>query len=308
MAKKTQTTKTRRVKQSNYKSFKLQKRVKHETGALPNVYKISKTAINLIRSRWRLFGGMVLIYILLNAMVVGGLSLGGNIQDLQTEAQLNGQEGTLSNSLSVFGSLIGGGSTSSTSPSAGTYQFILIIVFSLAFMWALRQVQADEKINIKQTFYQGMYPLIPFVIVIAVVFLQLLPLLVGNFVYAIAVNGGIAIEAVERIIWGVLSGLLILLSLYMVSSSIFALYITTLPNMTPLQALRSAREIVRYRRFAVMRKILALPIILIIFLGLIIVPLIVIAPLAAQIVAYILGSATLLLIHAYLYTLYRELL
>lgn len=308
MAKKPQTTKTRRLKQTSYKSFKLQKRVKHETGELPSIYQISKKTIRLIRSRWRLFGGMVLIYVLLNAMIVGGLSLGGNIQDLKDQAQLDGQNSTFSNSLSVFGSLVSGGSSASSNPSGGTYQFILIVIFSLAFMWALRQVQANEKIGLRQTFYQGMYPLIPFFIVLIVVFLQLLPMLAGNFVYAIAVNGGIAIEVVERFIWGIFSGLLILLSLYMVSSSVFALYITTLPNMTPLQALRSAREIVRYRRFAVMRKILALPIVLVVSLGLIIVPLIIIAPTLAQVVAYILGSAILLVTHGYLYTLYRELL
>ncbi len=50
--------------------------------------------------------------------------------------------------------------------------------------------------------------------------------------------------------------LLAMLTLIYVKSSLFALYIVTLPDMTPMKALRSARELARYRRWTVLRKIL----------------------------------------------------
>ena len=55
----------------------------------------------------------------------------------------------------------------------------------------------------------------------------------------------IAIGALEKAIWWIFLGLTGLLSAYMISSSVFALFISTLPNMTPMKALRSARNLVR---------------------------------------------------------------
>jgi len=301
----------RQLKPTRYASFRLSKRVKHERANLPSVYQLSKQAVRLLRSQWKLFAGLVAIYMLLTIVVVGGLGVSGNIQDLKATAAANGQGGTLATGLVVFESLLTSSSSSSSSNSgeAGSvYQLILVVIFTLASLWALRHVQAGKTIGIKQSFYQGMYPLVPFLLVLFVVILQLLPLLAGNFLYAIVVNGGIALEAIERILWGLLSGLLILLSLYMTSSSVFGLYIATLPDMQPLQALRSAREIVRYRRFVVMRKVLALPILLVLVLGIIIVPLIIVAAPVAEVAFFVLSSALLLVAHSYVYTLYRELL
>jgi hypothetical protein len=97
-------------------------------------------------------------------------------------------------------------------------------------------------------------------------------------------------------------------SIYMVSASIFALYIVTLPDMLPRQALRSARELVRYRRWQIIRKVFFLPVFVILAIGVIIVPLILYAPPIVPIVFYILSMLSILFAHTYLYSLYRELL
>jgi hypothetical protein len=122
------------------------------------------------------------------------------------------------------------------------------------------------------------------------------------------INNGIAIYAVEKILWALLFAGLALLTLYMLSSSVFALYIVTLPDMTPMKALRSARELVRYRRWTVLRKIICLPIILLLVALVIMLPVIILLTPLARWVFFILTMAALLAIHAYMYTLYRELL
>jgi hypothetical protein len=144
--------------------------------------------------------------------------------------------------------------------------------------------------------------------VLFVIGIQLLPLLAGNWLYATVIGGGIAVTGLEKLIWILLVILLILLSLYMVSSSVFALYISTLPDMTPLSALRSAREIVRYRRWVVMRKVLFLPVCLLIIGALIMVPLIIFVTPLAEWVYFGLSMLSLAVIHSYMYSLYRELL
>ncbi len=94
----------------------------------------------------------------------------------------------------------------------------------------------------------------------------------------------------------------------MISSSIFALYIVTLPDMTPLKALRSARELVKGRRWAVILRLLSLPVILLIVAAIIMVPIIIVLTPVAQWVFFLLTMFTLVAVHAYMYTLYRELL
>jgi hypothetical protein len=102
--------------------------------------------------------------------------------------------------------------------------------------------------------------------------------------------------------------MLALLSLYMVTSSVFALYIVTLPNMTPMRALRSARGLVLGRRWTVLRKLLFLPIALFLLGALIMLPLIWFWAPAATWVFFALSMACLAALHSYMYALYRSLL
>jgi hypothetical protein len=94
----------------------------------------------------------------------------------------------------------------------------------------------------------------------------------------------------------------------MVSSSIFALYIVTLPDVTPMQALRSARELVRYRRWSIARKVLFLPVSLLVIAAVIMVPVILLVTPASEWVFFILSMLSIAVIHSYMYSLYRELL
>ena len=94
----------------------------------------------------------------------------------------------------------------------------------------------------------------------------------------------------------------------MISSSIFALYIVTLPDMTPLKALRSARQLVRHRRWTVLRKILFLPILLIVVAAIVMLPIIIWTPPLAQWIFFVLTMFAIAAVHAYAYALYRELL
>ena len=78
--------------------------------------------------------------------------------------------------------------------------------------------------------------------------------------------------------------------------------------MTPIKALRSAREVVRYRRWTIIRKVITLPIIILLVFAIVIIPLIIFVTPLSQWVFFIMSMVTLLVIHAYMYELYRELL
>jgi hypothetical protein len=277
--------------------------------ALPNVWQLTKTASLTLWQHRKLFIGLTLIYGLLNVVLAQGLSGGTDVSSLKHSLSQvsHGHFGFVGSSLSVFVTLIGSAGNTS-SQTAGAYQIFLALIGSLSIIWALRQVLSGARPRIRDAYYRGMYPLIPFLLVLMVVVLELVPLLIGSTLYSLVISNGIAVHAIEKIFWGVVFGLSALLTLYWLSSSLFALYIVTLPDMTPMKALRSARELVRRRRWTTLRKILALPVILLIVAAAVMLPIIVVLTPVAQYVFFLLTMAALVAVHAYMYTLYRELL
>ena len=270
---------------------------------LPSAWKITRSALDTIWQNRILFLGIALIYGLLTLVLVG---LASNTDITSLKQSLKGSLGSVGSTLAVFVSLIG--SSDSSNNAAGAYQFMLGLIASLAIIWALRQVSAGTAVRIRDAYYKGMYPLIPFVLILLVISLQLLPLLVGSAIYAQVMTNGIAVSLVEKIAWAIFFGATALASLYMVVSSIFALYIVTLPDMGPIKALRSARDLVKGRRWLLLRKVLFLPLALVILAAIVMLPFIIWLTALAQAVFFVIGLFVLVVMHSYLYTLYRELI
>lgn len=276
---------------------------------LPNVWQLTRTAWQTLWRHKELFLGIALIYGVLNLILVQGIAGGIDVGNLKAtlDQTVGGGFGSLASAFSVFTVLVGS-SGAGASQTAGAYQLILSIITSLAVIWALRQLLAGKKIHIRDAYYRGMYPLVPFTLVILVIGLQLLPFIVGSSLYNLVVANGIAVGFLERAVWLTVFLLTMAWSVYMISASLFALYIVTLPDMTPLKALRSARDLVKGQRWAVILRLAFLPLVLLVVSAAIMVPVIILFSFLAKWVFFLLTTLTLVAIHAYLYTLYRELL
>lgn len=298
----------RKLKAEAYKSFRLQKPIKQPVR--PKVmggFRLFGATLRTLRQNWKAFLGISLIYAVLNQLLVQGL-LGFDAVAAKTALQETWEGGISSfgNGFTVITSLFG--SNGQVSDVAGMYQFILMIVGSLAIIWTFRHVKQGEKVRIRDGFYKGMYPLIPFLFVYLVMGLQLLPLAVGTYLYNASGPGFAIVNGVEAAIWVFVMILLAVLTLYMLSSSVFALYISTLPGATPLMSLRTARKLVHGRRLVIIRRFVVLPIILIVLAAALIIPAILISPILAVIVYFILSMLLLPVAHGYMYGLYQELL
>lgn len=301
----------RRLAPPTYKSFRLSKRIRQPKPPIIGAFRLFVTSTKFVCKKWRLFGGIVIIYLILTIVFVKGLGAESNINELRDTIQtlFHGSTAQLSTSLTLFSFLLGNANATS-SELAGTYQSLLLIIISLVLIWALRHSLAakNARITIRDAFYKSLYPLIPFVLVLMVIGLQLIPLLLVNFLYSAIIVGGLAVTALEQVLWITFFCLMGLLSIYMVSSSLFALYIVTLPDVRPMQALKSARELVRHRRLIVLRKVLFLPLALLILAAIIVVPVIIVSPATAEWLFFVLSMTALAVGHSYIYHLYRELL
>lgn len=299
----------RRLAPPQYRSFRLHKRIKPTQSKLPSSFTLFRKSLRLLKNNKKLFAGLIIIYGLLTVILVRGFAGGVHLGDIKSSFQeaFQGKWSSVTTAAVLFGSLLGSAGTSSTE-TGGVYQAWLMILVALVTIWTVRQRLAKKSVRVRDGFYKGMYPLIPFVLVLAVIGLQLLPLGIGNWLYSTVVANGIAVTGVEKALWLLFFALLALLSLYMICSSLFALYIVTLPDMTPLKALRSARQLVLHRRWTVMRKVILLPLFLLLLSALIMTPLLLFATAAAEWVFFLLTMVGWIVTLTYLYMLYRELL
>jgi hypothetical protein len=275
----------------------------------PNSFIIFGRSVKMLRNHWEVFGGIALIYIILNTILVGGL-LGSNELQQQKESLADfftGQFSKLGTGLTLFSFLVTSNSGLAGGIS-GTFQTVLLLLTSLAVVWSLRQFYAGNSIRIRDAFYDSTYPLVQLILVLLAIIVQLLPAAAGIFLFKTLVMQNVLITGWQQAIASLICFLLVFWTIYLLCASLFAAYIITLPGMTPLQAFRSAKDIVQYRRAVVLRKLLVLPLILLLVSGLIMVPLTILYTPAAPAVFFVLSALALPVTHSYMYGLYRELI
>ncbi len=309
------TKKPRRVKTAKYRSFRLSKRLKNTRPKLPNAWTLATNSFITIKQNWKLFGGISLIYALLLIVLTRGFGAGGELVGTKELLQEVGNTNNTYNSFLLFSNLLSGNSGIAQSETAGLFQMIIVLISSLAFVWAFRQTYGKKvsagrapKIRMRDAFYKGMYPLVPVLLVLCVIGLQLLPVALSSGVYSAMIVSGLAVTMAEKMFWIFIVGLLIMLSLYLLGSSLIALLAATLPDVTPMEALRGAHKYVEHRRFVVIAKMLWLALGILLLLTIIVLPLIAFIPVIAELVFFMLSVLLVPFSIGYMYNLYRALL
>lgn len=296
----------------SHRSFHLSKKKFQHPTILPSPLSLIKSSAKLIWSNKKLFAGIAGIQILLTYIFVQGFSSGIGVDELRQNIQeivgdSSGITGQTVTALALFSYLVSS-TSKSAAEAAGLYQLFLGIIISLAVIWGVRQLLANDRPTLRDVFYRGMYPLIPFICVLFVIGLQLIPALAGSLLYTSVFGNGLAVTPLEQVLWLIIIGLLVVLSVYMIMSSVFALYIVTLPDMTPIRALRSARQLVLHRRVSVFARLVSLPLVLLLIAMIVFIPLLIVFAPVAQPLFIVFSAGAFIFTHVYMCFLYRSLL
>jgi len=269
--------------------------------------RLFKRAFGLLQMEWKVFLIIAVIYGVLNALLVPTISSTDlSVAKDNFDAAMKSGNNNALGGVGIYAYLLGTAGTAN-SEVAGVYRFLLAFIVSLALIWTIRQVYAGQKVTVKDGFYKGMAPFVPSLLLLGVAVIQMLPLIIGSFIYTLVVaTGGLGVSQIAA--WAIFAFLTAFLSLFFVCSTLFALYVVCLPDVTPMVALRAARELVRDRRWLVMRRVAVLPIILFILGVILLLPFIFFATSIAGWVFLFMLTAMLPVVHSYMYLLYRELL
>jgi len=147
---------------------------------------------------------------------------------------------------------------------------------------------------------------------------QLLPMALAVIGYVAADTTGLLANGIEAMLFWLSAGLLSLLSLYWITSTIFALIIVTLPGMYPYRAIKAASDLVVGRRLRILLRFLWLIVTIVISWAIIMIPMILFdswikgiwsaiewIPIV-PVVLLILTSITVIWASSYIYLLYRK--
>ena len=188
----------------------------------------------------------------------------------------------------------------------------------LVTVWLLRNILAGHKPTVRDGLYNGGAPILSTIIIGFVFMIQVIPIALALIVYSAATGSGMLEGGVSAmLVWGVI-GLLTLLTVFWISSTLLALVIITLPGMYPMQAIRVAGDLVTGRRIRMLLRYVWMAALVVVSWLVIMIPIILFDDWFKKVVHGLdwmpivpisiisLSALTLIFTSSYIYLLYRK--
>lgn len=271
----------------------------------------------------KMFSLLILVYVLLYAVLVG-------IQSQETYSVLtntlketgsdlfSGNWGAIGQAGLLLASIASTGVSAEMTESQQIFSVFIFLLAWLTSVWLLRNLLAGHKVKLRDGLYSSGAPIFAMLIVVIFIAIQLIPAALALIGYSAAATTGLLEgRAVSMLFW-IGAALLIVLSLYWITSSLFAMIIVTLPGMYPYRAIRAASDMMLGRRIKILLRWLWMALIIVLVWALVMIPIILldmalksvwpaiewlpIVPIATLIMA----GATTIWMSTYVYLLYRK--
>ena len=187
---------------------------------------------------------------------------------------------------------------------------LIFIMIWLVTIFLMRQKMAGHNVTLRDGLYNSMTPLVASVVVFVVMAIEAVPIFLTIIAYSAAIETEFLTMPFYAILFWVFAGLMVLLSGYLLSSSLIAFIAVSAPGIYPLKALDTATDLMMGRRIRFILRLIALGLVLGVVWAAILLPLTVLK-LPAEvlaIVAAVLGCFSMLYATIYLYLYYRYLL
>lgn len=141
----------------------------------------------------------------------------------------------------------------------GTYGSFATLIMNVAVINAVVKLKTGtSKIDIAEAYYVGTARLVAFMCVIALLGLQMIPLLIGALIYLSGSTGAtVGLGPVEMVLLGGIWLIFAIPTLRWLTRSVFALYFVQAANMRPIAAVKQSSLLVRRNGWRVFGKVLA---------------------------------------------------
>ncbi len=227
------------------------------------MYHVCETFRQIFKN-WRLFLPLLVIAVVLNVVLVGLMSESTYTQFQEaldeTDAQIAGNEiGAVAKAgLLLISSITTGGLAGEDSEASAVFMVIVFLLLWLVTIYLLRHRLAGQKVKLRDGLYNALTPLISTFLVFAVGVVQCLPVMLLVIVYSTAVETEFLATPFYALVFFIFAAVMILLTAYLLSSTLIALVAVTAPGLWPSKAIQAANDIMMGRRVRFILRLVAL--------------------------------------------------
>jgi hypothetical protein len=214
----------------------------------------SAVTFRVIFKNWKLFLPLIVIAVVAAVAFIGLMNESTyqqfqTVLDQTTEQMEKGDIGVVAKSgLLLISTVTTGGLSSEASESGTVFAVLIFLILWLTTIFILRHRLAGRKIKLRDALYNAMTPLVSSFVVFVVAVIQCIPIFILIIVYSAAVQTEFLATPFYALIFFIFAALMILLSGYLLSSSLMAMVAVSAPGLYPMQALRTASELMMGRR------------------------------------------------------------
>ncbi|MBQ3309793.1 hypothetical protein IJG78_03935 [Candidatus Saccharibacteria bacterium] len=264
-----------------HQSFKRSYREDYERPfEAPGLLSHAIRSFKLVFTNWKLFIPLIIIMVILNITLVGLMNEDTFVQFQksldETSSDLKmGNIGTFTRSgLLLISTITTGGLSQGMTEVQQVFAVLLFIITWLVTIYLLRHRLAGHQVKLRDGLYNALAPFISTLLVALVIFIEAIPAMIVVITYSAAVNTDFLSTPFYALIYFIFAALLLLLSIYLISSSLIALVAVSAPGLYPLVAIRTASDLLAGRRIKFIIRLLYLAIITIVIWVIIMLPLI----------------------------------
>ena len=247
---------------------------------IPGITNHTFKTFKMFFKNWKLFIPLLIIAVLLNVFFVGIMDEGdySEFKDIlnQSSEQVTGGDigGVAKAGLVLISTVSTGGLSGDSSESAAVFGIIIFLIMWLVTIFLLRHIMAGHKVKLRDGLYNAMTPMISSFLVFVVAVIQCIPIFLLIIATSAAVQTDFLGTPLYALVFFIFAVLMITISAYLLSSSIIAFIAVSAPGLYPMQALRTASELMMGRRIRFLLRLVALIIVIALMWVIVMMPLI----------------------------------
>ena len=234
---------------------------------LPSLTSQASAAFKMFFKFWKIFLPLLLIFVGLYIFLIGAMSentladVKANVEQTNKDVA-DGKIGTVGKAgLTLLGIISTGGLTTMNDAQVVIAVLLFAIIWLVTIYLARHLLAGHQEIKMRDGFYSALSPLVSTLVVGLIIFLEAVPIMLTIIVFQVALTTEFLSTPFYALLFFMFAALMITLSLYLLSSSFFAIIVVSAPGLYPLTAVRMAKNLIMGRRLRFLIRVFYLVII-----------------------------------------------
>ena len=234
---------------------------------LPSLTSQASAAFKMFFKFWKIFLPLLLIFVGLYIFLIGAMSentladVRANVEQTNKDVA-DGKIGTVGKAgLTLLGIISTGGLTTMNDAQIVIAVLLFAIIWLVTIYLARHLLAGHQEIKMRDGFYSALSPLVSTLVVGLIIFLEAVPIMLTIIVFQVALTTEFLSTPFYALLFFMFAALMITLSLYLLSSSFFAIIVVSAPGLYPLTAVRMAKNLIMGRRLRFLIRVFYLVII-----------------------------------------------